>query len=73
MSFIAYVLMFIGIVVILAIGGMICESESFADRINKVKRGLSIAAQIAVYALMLPAMIVCRIALAFGFSDRERA
>lgn len=73
MSFIAYVLMFIGIVVVLALGSVICESETFAEKMNKIKRAISIAAQIAVYALMLPAMIVCRAALAFGISDREKA
>lgn len=73
MSFIAYVLMFIGIVVVLAIGGIICESEVFADKMSTVKNIAATAAQLVVYALMLPAVIVCRAACAFGLSDREKA
>lgn len=71
MSVVAYILAFIGISVVLAIGGMICESEALSDKLLKIKHYLSVGAEVVLFVLMIPALVVFRAASAMGIERKE--
>ncbi|MBE6563164.1 MAG: hypothetical protein E7660_05450 [Ruminococcaceae bacterium] len=69
MNVLAYILAFIGITVILALGGVICESEALGEKLLKARKVASAVLRGALLVLMLPAYIVFRAATFVGFIE----
>ena len=69
MNVLACVFAIIGITVILALGGVICESEAFGNKLLKVKRAASAVLRGTLLVLMLPAYAVFKAATFVGFIE----
>ncbi len=72
MSVLAYVFAVIGIALILALGGVICESEALSDKLSAAKKYFGAFMKVVLFALMIPAFVIFRAACAMGFNEKEQ-
>ena len=69
MNVLACVLAIIGITVILALGGIICESEVLGEKLLKIKRASGAVLRGALLVLMIPAYVAFKAAAFVGFIE----
>ena len=69
MNVLACVFAIIGITVMLALGGVICESEALGEKLLKVKKAAGAVLRGALVVLMLPAYAVFKAAAFIGFIE----
>jgi hypothetical protein len=68
MSVLFYVFALIVISLVVALGGILCESSRVSSILGGVKKCALAASKVVIFALMLPAFVVFRAAGAIGNS-----